>query len=81
MTPAPGKPVVLTYRVERGSYESKNDMVVSADGCNMAGTFLAPKVIREKSSINGKVINGLGFRKDGLPGEIVRESGHLSGMI
>jgi hypothetical protein len=40
VTPAPGKPVVLTYRVERGPYESKNDLVVSADGCNMAGTFL-----------------------------------------
>jgi hypothetical protein len=40
MTPTPGKSLVLTYRVERGSYNSKNNLVVSADGCNMTGTYL-----------------------------------------
>jgi len=39
-TPAPGKTVVMTARAEPGTYKSENRLVVSADGCNMIGTFL-----------------------------------------
>lgn len=38
--PAPGKAVVITFRVEGGIYKSESQLVVSADGCSMTGTFL-----------------------------------------
>ena len=38
--PAPGKAVVIGLRVDGGSYRSENQLVVSADGCRMTGTFL-----------------------------------------
>jgi hypothetical protein len=38
--PAPGKAVVMTVKQEPGTYQSKNTLVVSADGCSMTGTFL-----------------------------------------
>ena len=40
VTPAPGKAVVVTFRAEPGTYKSENQLVVSADGCSMTGTFL-----------------------------------------
>jgi hypothetical protein len=40
MTPAPGKAVVVTFRMEPGTYKSESQLVVSADGCSMKGTFL-----------------------------------------
>ena len=40
VAPAPGKAVVITLRVEGGTYESENQLVVSADGCSMTGTFV-----------------------------------------
>jgi hypothetical protein len=39
-TPAPGKEVDMTFRVELTPYESKSALVVSPDGCSMNGTFL-----------------------------------------
>ena len=38
VAPAPGKAVVMTLRVEGVTYESENQLVVSADGCSMTGT-------------------------------------------
>lgn len=40
VTPAPGKAVVITLRAEPGTYKSENQLVVSADGCSMTGTFM-----------------------------------------
>jgi hypothetical protein len=40
IAPAPEKEVVITFRVKGGTYESESQMVVSADGCRMTGTFL-----------------------------------------
>ena len=40
VSPAPGQAVVLTLRAEPGTYQSENQLVVSADGCSMTGTFL-----------------------------------------
>ena len=40
-SPAPGAQVILRLRVDgNNSYESKNKLVVSPDGCRMNGTFL-----------------------------------------
>jgi len=38
--PAPGKAVVVTFRAEPGTYKSESQLVVSANGCRMTGTFL-----------------------------------------
>jgi hypothetical protein len=40
VAPTPGEEIVLTYRVKGGTYKSENQLVVSADGCKMTGTFL-----------------------------------------
>jgi hypothetical protein len=37
---APAKAVTLTFTMEPGSYSSESELVVSPDGCTMAGTFL-----------------------------------------
>jgi hypothetical protein len=40
VAPAPGKAVAITLRAEGSTYKSDNQLVVSADGCRMTGTFL-----------------------------------------
>jgi hypothetical protein len=40
VAPAPGSEVFMTLRAEPGTYKSENQLVVSADGCSMTGTFL-----------------------------------------
>lgn len=39
VTPASGKEIVITLKAEPGTYKSENQLVVSADGCSMSGTF------------------------------------------
>jgi hypothetical protein len=38
-TPSPGAEVVLKLRVDSANYVSTNNLVVSADGCRMDGTY------------------------------------------